>query len=78
MACESPTESGECFSAAIASDGSYDVPEGLICGYPLITQKDGSVDIKRDIVLSDFAKSKFKISIDELLAEKEAIKHLMK
>ena len=23
-------------SAAIASDGSYDVPEGIICGYPLL------------------------------------------
>ena len=31
MACESPTEEGDAFSAAIASDGSYDVPEGIIC-----------------------------------------------
>jgi len=77
MACESPTLSGNCFSAAIASDGSYDVPEGLICGYPLITLEDGTIEIKRDISLSDFAKSKFKISIDELLSEKEAVKHLM-
>ena len=69
--------SGNCFSAAIASDGSYDVPEGLICGYPLITLEDGTIEIKRDISLSDFAKSKFKISIDELLLEKEAVKHLM-
>jgi malate dehydrogenase len=78
IACENPTPSGVCFSAAIASDGSYDVPEGLICGYPLMTLEDGTVDIKRDIVLSDFAKSKFQISIDELLEEKEAVKHLMK
>ena len=77
MACESPTLLGNCFSAAIASDGSYDVPEGLICGYPLITLEDGTIEIKRDISLSDFAKSKFKISIDELLLEKEAVKHLM-
>ncbi len=78
IACESPTASGECFSAAIASDGSYDVPEGLICGYPLITLDDGTIEIKRDISLSDFAKSKFKISIDELISEREAVKHLMK
>ena len=78
IACESPTVSGECFSAAIASDGSYDVPEGLICGYPLITLNDGTIEIKRDISLSDFAKSKFKISIDELISEREAVKHLMK
>ena len=78
IACESPAVSGECFSAAIASDGSYDVPEGLICGYPLITLNDGTIEIKRDISLSDFAKSKFKISIDELISEREAVKHLMK
>ncbi len=78
IACESPTTSGECFSAAIASDGSYDVPEGLICGYPLITLDDGTIEIKRDVSLSDFAKSKFKISIDELISEREAVKHLMK
>ena len=78
IACESPTASGECFSAAIASDGSYDVPVGLICGYPLITLDDGTIEIKRDISLSDFAKSKFKISIDELISEREAVKHLMK
>ena len=78
IACESPAVSGECFSAAIASDGSYDVPEGLICGYPLITLDDGTIEIKRDISLSDFGKSKFKISIDELISERKAVKHLMK
>jgi malate dehydrogenase len=43
-----------------------------------MTLADGTVEIKRDITLSDFAKSKFQISIDELLEEKEAVKHLMK
>ena len=78
IACESETEDGNCFSAAVASDGAYDVPEGLICGYPLMTLSDGSVEIKRDVVLSDYAKEKFQISIDELSSEREAVKHLMK
>ena len=43
-----------------------------------MTLQDGSIEIKRDITLSDFAKSKFQISIDELLEEKDAVKHLMK
>ena len=77
IACENATAEGDCFSAAITSDGSYGVPEGLICGYPLITLEDGSVEIKRDIALSDFAKSKFKVSIDELLSEREAVQHLL-
>ena len=77
MACETPTDHGNCFSAAIASDGAYDVPEGLICGYPLMTLEDGSIEIKRDLSLSEFALSKFQISIDELVSERDAVKHLM-
>ena len=78
IACESVTEDGDCFSAAVASDGSYGVPEGLICGYPLITLEDGEVQIKRDVTLSEFAKSKFQQSIDELISEKEAVTNLLK
>jgi malate dehydrogenase len=78
IACENITEEGNSFSAAVASDGAYGVPEGLICGYPLITLSDGSVEIKRDISMSEFAKKKFQISIDELESEREAVKHLLK
>ena len=78
MACEHPTDSDSCFSAAISSDGAYDVPEGLICGFPLMRMDDGSIEIKRDLSLSNFAKERIQISIDELLSEKEAVKHLMK
>ena len=78
IACEKLTEDGDSFSAAVSSDGAYDVPEGLICGYPLITLSDGSVEIKRDVSMSQFAKEKFQISIDELESEREAVKHLLK
>ena len=78
IACEKPTEDGDSFSAAVSSDGAYDVPEGLICGYPLITLSDGSVEIKRDVSMSQFAKEKFQISINELESEREAVKHLLK
>tara|TARA_B100001109_G_scaffold190042_1_gene156668 strand:+ start:1029 stop:2027 length:999 start_codon:yes stop_codon:yes gene_type:complete len=78
IACEQPTESGFCFSAAISSDGSYDIPEGLICGFPLIRLDNGAIEIKRDLSLSEFAKEKINLSIEELLAEKEAVEHLMK
>ena len=78
MACEHPIDSGSCFSAAISSDGAYDVPEGLICGFPLMRMDDGSIEIKRDLSLSNFAKKRIQISVDELLSEKEAVKHLMK
>lgn len=77
IACENTTEAGDCFSAAVASDGAYGVPEGLICGYPLMTMEDGSVEIIRDVTLSEYAKEKFAISIAELESEREAVKHLL-
>ena len=78
IACENATDVNNSFSAAIESDGSYGVPEGLICGFPLITDSDGNVAIKQGLELSKFAKQKFQVSIDELSSEREAVKHLMK
>jgi len=78
MASENPTRSGDCFSAAVISDGSYDLPEGIICGMPLMTTPDGKVEIVRDITLSDFAKEKIKISTDELIEERLAVEDLLK
>ena len=52
VACENPTYEGDSFSAAVASDGAYGVPEGLMCGYPLFTLSDGTIEIKRDLVMS--------------------------
>ena len=78
MACETPTQSGDCFSAAIISDGSYDLPEGIICGMPLMTTPDGKVEIVRDITLSNFAKEKIKISTNELIDERTAVEDLLK
>jgi malate dehydrogenase len=77
IACENPTASGNCFSAAVLSDGSYDLPEGIICGMPLMTTPEGKVEIVRDIVLSDFAKGKIKISTDELIDERAAVEDLL-
>ena len=78
VACENPTESGDCFSAAVLSDGSYDLPEGIICGMPLMTTPEGKIEIVRDIVLSNFAKEKIKISTDELIEERTAVEDLLK
>jgi len=78
IACENPTDSNDSFSAAVESDGSYGVPEGLICGFPLSTDGNGVVIIKKGLELSDFAKQKFQVSIDELISERQAVEHLMK
>jgi len=78
VACENPTQSGDCFSAAVMTDGSYGLPDGIMCGMPLMTTPDGKVEIVRDISLSDFAKEKIKISTDELIEERAAVEDLLK
>ena len=76
-ACENETESGNCFSAAVYSDGAYDVPKGIMCGFPLMTTSSGEIEIVRDLNLSEKARSKLDVSIAELLSEKEAVKDLL-
>ena len=73
---ENDTEEGTWFSAAVASDGSYGVPEGLIFGYPLRTE-NGNVEIVQDLELNDYAKAKIEITTNELLEEKEEVKDLI-
>ena len=78
VACENPTELGDCFSAAVITDGSYDLPAGIICGMPLRTMENGSIEIIKDIILSDFAKEKIQVSTQELLKERAAVENLLK
>jgi malate dehydrogenase len=72
-----PTEEGDCFSAAVVSDGSYGVPEGLIFGFPLQTTQEGKVEIIQGIELNDFAKAKIKITTEELESERQAVADLI-
>ena len=72
-----PTDEGDCFSAAVVSDGSYGVPEGLIFGFPLRTTSDGDVEIIQGIELNSFANSKIQITTEELESEREAVVDLI-
>lgn len=71
-----PTPSGEFFSVAVVSDGSYGIPKGLIFGFPV--KSDGTNwEIVQGIEHNEFAKSKIKITLDELISEKEAVQGLV-
>ena len=73
----SPTEDGDCFSAAVISDGSYDIPKGIIYGFPLKTTTDGKIQIIQGLEINSYAKEKLEITTKELLEEKEAISELI-
>ena len=72
-----PTKNGDCFSAAILSDGSYDVPEGIIYGFPLRSTQEGKIEIIQGLEINSYAKEKFEITTRELLEEKEAVSELI-
>ena len=73
----SPTKEGDCFSAAVVSDGSYGIPEGLIFGFPLSTNSNGKIEIIQGIELNEFAQTKIKVTTEELESEREAVSDLI-
>ncbi|QDU38252.1 Malate dehydrogenase [Maioricimonas rarisocia] len=71
-----PTDAENSFSAAICSDGSYGVDEGLIFGYPL-TSDGNSCSIVQGIEHSAFAQEKIQATLDELRSERDTVKDLL-
>ena len=76
MAANSKTPDGDFFSAAICSDGSYGVDEGLVFGYPLTS--DGKTwSIEQGIEHDSFAKEKIEATLNELREERDTVKDLL-
>ncbi|NNE93948.1 MAG: malate dehydrogenase [Verrucomicrobiales bacterium] len=71
-----PTPGDDWHSVCVCSDGSYDIDEGLIAGFPI--QSDGTNwNIAEGVELNDFAKGKIEASVQELREEKEAVADLL-
>ena len=62
-------------SAAIMSDGSYDVPEGLISSFP-VTSRNGSWEIVQGLPVDEFSRGKIDASVAELVEERDAVREL--
>jgi malate dehydrogenase len=71
-----PTTAGEFFSVAVSSDGSYGIPKDIMFGFPVRSTGNGW-EIVQGLKHNDFAKEKIKITLDELLSEKDAVKGLL-
>ncbi|NNM46513.1 malate dehydrogenase [Knoellia koreensis] len=69
------TPEGDWVSMSVVSDGSYDVPEGLISSFP-VTVKDGEWEIVQGLEIDDFSRGKIDASTKELAEEREAVKGL--
>ena len=73
-----PTPAGHWFSCAVASDGSYGVDEGLIFSFPIVSDGQGGYHIVQGLPLSDWAKEKFALTLQELRDEKAVVADLLK
>ncbi|WP_214403623.1 malate dehydrogenase [Pseudonocardia lacus] len=69
------TPEGDWTSAAIPSDGSYGVPEGIISSFPVVS-RGGAWEIVRGLEIDEFSRSRIDASVAELNEEREAVKGL--
>ncbi len=69
------TEEGDWTSMAIPSDGSYGISEGLIYSFP-VTCSNGKYEIVQGLELDDFSREKMQATEQELIEERDAVKHL--
>ncbi|MFI7120037.1 malate dehydrogenase [Amycolatopsis sp. NPDC049868] len=69
------TPEGDWTSAAVVSDGSYGVPEGLISSFP-VTAANGEYKIVQGLEIDDFSRARIDASVNELAEERDAVKKL--
>jgi malate dehydrogenase len=59
-------------SAAVVSDGSYGVPEGLISSFPVVSRA-GRWEIVQGLEIDDFSRERIDASVAELAEEREMV-----
>ena len=70
------TPEGDWVSMGIYSDGSYGVEQGLIYSFPC-TCKDGKFEIVQGLEINEFSRNRMQITEQELVEERDAVKHLL-
>jgi malate dehydrogenase len=66
------TPEGDWVSMAVPSDGSYGVPEEILCGFP-VTTSGGTYSIVQGLEIDDFSRARIDASTAELVDEREAV-----
>jgi malate dehydrogenase len=70
------TSSGDWHSVAVCSDGSYNVEEGLISGFPIRT-RNNKWEIVPDLPINEFSRGRIDKSVAELKEEKGLVSELL-
>ncbi|NBO81253.1 MAG: malate dehydrogenase [Betaproteobacteria bacterium] len=67
---------GKWVTMGIASDGSYDIPQDIIYGYPVICS-GGEYQIVQGLEIDAFSRERMTHTLNELLEERDGVKHLL-
>jgi len=71
-----PTPADDWHSVCVCSDGSYGVPQGLICSFPV--RSDGKkLQIVQGLLLNEFSRAKIDASVTELKEEQAMVSQLL-
>jgi len=71
-----PTPAGECFSAAVCSNGAYGIEEGLITSFPL-TSDGRTWTVVEGFAQNEFGQSKIDRTVNELREERDTVRDLL-
>ena len=67
---------GKWVTMGIPSDGSYDIPQDIIYGYP-VTCANGEYQIVQGLEVDAFSRERMNFTLNELLEERDGVKHLL-
>jgi malate dehydrogenase len=67
---------GRWVTMGIASDGSYGIPEDIIYGYPVVCS-GGDYQIVQGLEIDAFSRERMNHTLNELLEERDGVKHLL-
>ncbi len=67
---------GKWVTMGIPSDGAYDIPEEIIYGYP-VTCANGEYQLVQGLEIDSFSRERMTHTLNELLEERDGVKHLL-
>lgn len=67
---------GKWVTMGIPSDGSYGIPEKTQFGFP-VTCANGKFEIVKGLEIDAFSQERINVTLDELMGEREGVKHLL-
>jgi len=67
---------GKWVTQGVPSDGSYGIPEGIVFGFPVLTE-NGEYTIVKDLPIDEFSQRYIDKTLAELLEERDGVAHLV-